>query len=154
MSHVRCQAPDMSWRHSGHMALTGVLPERLQFGYRGKEVVRLDRFQYGQWRYQRVRACPRTYGESPSQRRGLALRAAGLLADRPGAPLPIQRWSTGLGVGYRRPPFFLRVSGASVGPSSFPRPRSAKICGPASGGAAQLLVQGDERELERLHGLV
>ena len=26
---------------------------------RGKEVVRLDRFQYGQWRYQRVEACPR-----------------------------------------------------------------------------------------------
>jgi len=41
------------------MALTDVLPEPLQFGYRGKEVVRLDRFQYGQWRYQRVRACPR-----------------------------------------------------------------------------------------------
>jgi hypothetical protein len=41
-------------------------------GNRGKEVVRLDRFQYGQWRYQRVEACPRTYGESPSQRRGLA----------------------------------------------------------------------------------
>ena len=33
-------------------------------------------FQYGQWRYQRVEACPRTYGESPSQRRGHALRAA------------------------------------------------------------------------------
>ena len=29
------------------------------FGNRGKEVVRLDRFQYGQWRYQRVEACPR-----------------------------------------------------------------------------------------------
>jgi len=26
---------------------------------RGKEVVRLDRFQYGQWRYQRVEVCPR-----------------------------------------------------------------------------------------------
>jgi hypothetical protein len=36
-----------------------VLFERLQYGYRGKEVVRLDRFQYGQWRYQRVEACPR-----------------------------------------------------------------------------------------------
>jgi hypothetical protein len=36
-----------------------VLVDRLEFGYRGKEVVRLDRFQYGQWRYQRVRACPR-----------------------------------------------------------------------------------------------
>jgi hypothetical protein len=35
-----------------------VLPERLEFEYRRKEVVRLDRFQYGQWRYQRVEACP------------------------------------------------------------------------------------------------
>jgi len=28
------------------------------------------RFQYGQWRYQRVEVRPRTYGESPSQRGG------------------------------------------------------------------------------------
>jgi hypothetical protein len=34
------------------------LPEPLHLRYRGKEVVRLDRFQYGQWRYQRVRTCP------------------------------------------------------------------------------------------------
>ena len=40
-------------------SLAYVLVEPLQFGYRGKEVVRLDRLQYGQWRYQRVEACPR-----------------------------------------------------------------------------------------------
>jgi len=40
-------------------SLAVVLVEPLQFRYRGKEVVRLDRFQYGQWRYQRVGACPR-----------------------------------------------------------------------------------------------
>ena len=34
-------------------------PNRYILRYRGKEVVRLDRFQYGQWRYQRVRTCPR-----------------------------------------------------------------------------------------------
>jgi hypothetical protein len=43
--------------------------------YRGKEVVRLERRQYGQWRYQRVEACPRDHREPPSQRRGLAFRA-------------------------------------------------------------------------------
>jgi hypothetical protein len=32
--------------------------------------------QYGQWRYQRVEACPRDHREPPSQRRGLAFRAA------------------------------------------------------------------------------
>ena len=41
------------------LRLAYVLVEPLQFGYRGKEVVRLDRLQYGQWRYQRVEACPR-----------------------------------------------------------------------------------------------
>ena len=40
-------------------SLASVLVEPLQFDYRGKEVVRLDRFQYGQWRYQRVEVCPR-----------------------------------------------------------------------------------------------
>jgi hypothetical protein len=39
--------------------MAAVLPERLEFVHRRKEVVRLDRFQYGQWRYQRVEVCPR-----------------------------------------------------------------------------------------------
>jgi hypothetical protein len=51
-----CQASE---HVSGTAPLAYVLVEPLQFGYRGKEVVRLDRLQYGQWRYQRVEACPR-----------------------------------------------------------------------------------------------
>jgi len=47
------QAPDMAleWRLSSAGGYSSA--------NRGKEVVRLDRFQYGQWRYQRVEACPR-----------------------------------------------------------------------------------------------
>src|SRR5712691_1880269 len=41
----------LGWRTS--------LPNGYSSVNRGKEVVRLDRFQYGQWRYQRVEACPR-----------------------------------------------------------------------------------------------
>ena len=51
--------------------------------------------QYRQRRYQRVEACPRDHREPPSQRRGLATRAARRLATRTGAPeapLLLQRW--------------------------------------------------------------
>ena len=48
-----------SSRSSSPRRVADVLPSGYSSGNRGKEVVRLDRFQYGQWRYQRVEACPR-----------------------------------------------------------------------------------------------
>ena len=46
-----CPRTCLEWRTS--------FPNGYSCVNRGKEVVRLDRFQYGQWRYQRVEACPR-----------------------------------------------------------------------------------------------